>query len=170
MRRSLAAIVTAWLLGSAAFSAQERHQAVRPGPPGLERLLHQGVEQSATLTAIVTALDRLPVKVYLRYGRCAPGVRACSGLVSGHPAEPIVIVTIDTFGRPEWELIALLAHELEHAREIGEAGDVRGAEDLRRLYGETGWTAANHGFETVRAKNVERAVASELSVYRRTRR
>jgi len=62
--------------------------------------------------------------------------------------------------------IALLAHELQHALEIGERTDIHDAEGMELLYEEIGFQSFENGshrsYETDAAKAIQRAVEDEL--------
>ena len=62
--------------------------------------------------------------------------------------------------------IALLAHELQHALEIGERTDILDAEGMESLYEDIGFQSFDNGshksYETEAAKAVQRAVDEEM--------
>ncbi len=62
--------------------------------------------------------------------------------------------------------IALLAHELQHALEIGERTDILDAEGMESLYEEIGFQSSGSGshksYETEAAMAIQRAVDDEL--------
>ena len=64
--------------------------------------------------------------------------------------------------------IALLAHELQHALEIGERTDILDVEDMESLYENIGFESLDNGshksFETEAAMTVQHAVDDEMGM------
>ena len=64
--------------------------------------------------------------------------------------------------------IALLAHELQHALEIGQRTDILDADGMESLYEEIGFQSNDNGshksYETEAAKAIQRAVDDELGM------
>jgi hypothetical protein len=94
-------------------------------------LVAAGIASSATFRAIIDALDRSDVIVYVETGPIRlPGqlqfLAATS--VCRHVRVSVRIPCLDTDG------VAWLAHELWHAVEISRAPEVRDQDSLRRLY------------------------------------
>ena len=94
------------------------------------------------------------------------------GMVSNAIAEALrgggssyVRVEIDCTLSPRRQ-IALLAHELQHALEIGERTDILDADGMESLYEEIGSQSADNGshrsYETEAAKAAQRAVDHEI--------
>lgn len=63
---------------------------------------------------------------------------------------------------PRVELIAALAHEMQHALEIARHNTVRDEHAVRTLYGLIGQEARQHSFETAAAQAVSLRVRAEL--------
>jgi hypothetical protein len=61
-----------------------------------------------------------------------------------------------------------MAHELQHALEIGQRTDILDAEGMESLYEEIGFQSSDNGYhksyETEAAKAVQRAVDNELGM------
>jgi hypothetical protein len=140
--------------------------AVRPEHPDLRKMIDDGVDRSATFENLVVRLDATSLVVYVRFGRCAGAVAACTHLVASQGTTPRLLIVLDRFGRTRSDLIALVAHELQHALEIAEALYVVDLPSFHHFYTTTGRRGMD-GYETDAAIRVARTVASELAKRRR---
>jgi hypothetical protein len=138
---------------------------VRTTEPKIVSLVEAGMSRSATFQRLVDALDGSDVIVYVepKQTRQALGGYLAHTIVSQGGYRHLH-VAVDTRGS-ERRLVALLAHELQHALEVAQDPTARNAEDLDRLFsrlaipfGCGGTTCA----ETQAAKDVEAAVSDEL--------
>ena len=135
--------------------------AVRPEQDAVRRLVARGMERSETFRGLSARLDSSDVVVYVRFAGCAGGVPACLVLASEGLGPRRLLVKLDRFGRSESELIALLAHGLQHANEVATAPEVRDAASFREFF-ERRAHKGSDGFETALAKEITRRVAEEL--------
>jgi hypothetical protein len=102
-----------------------------PSPPSpirtelrdLAQLAARTYEQSATFRDLVATLKSTDVVVYLTYGECAEDANACLRFVSKAGPHRYLLVKLDPFRSP-FEQPGLLAHELQHAVDIGQDAQI----------------------------------------------
>lgn len=162
-------LVRIFIVGSLVFGtggtpdAQNRSQAVRPEGTDAARLVAEGTRRSRTFRELTEKLGLGDVIVYVRFARCVGGVPSCLLFASAEPGGPRrLLVKLDRFGRSEPELIALLAHELQHACEVVSDQQIVDIESFQRAFQQRGWKGSA-GFETVHAKEITRRVAVEIT-------
>jgi hypothetical protein len=143
-------------------NAQTGAPRVRPESAAMRALIDRGIERSTTFRDLHTGLDDADVIVYVRFAPCATGVPACLVWASADTNARRLLIKIDRFGRSPDELAALLAHELQHAREVAAAPDVVDLPSFQKSFAAHGWKHGN-GFETEQARRVTVTVAAELS-------
>lgn len=134
----------------------------------LKGLFEQGVQQSPTLRALVDKVEAAPILVFIECDiRMPVHIGARLNFVTSVNGMRYVRVDIDCTLSPRRQ-IALLAHELQHALEIGERNDILDAEGMESLYEEIGFSSTESGshksYETDAAKAVQRAVDDELGM------
>lgn len=152
---------------AAALAAQDgvaRH--VRASEPRVVSLIEAGVSRSETFRLLVKTLNESDVIVYVepKQTRQALGGFLAHSVVAqgGHR---YLHVAVEIHGT-ERRVVALLAHELQHAVEVAREPDARDAEGLDRLFARLaiqfgcGGTSCS---ETQAAKNVEAVVGEELA-------
>ena len=160
MRHGLVVLfATAVVLSGMDLSAEGAPTAVRP-EGAVRALVAKGLERSATFRNLVRRLDATDVVVYVRFSRCT-GVPACLLWASAGPRVRMLVARLDRFGHSDDELIALLAHELQHAYEVASGPATTDAASFGRWFATRGWKGA-HGFETAEAQDVSRKVSAEL--------
>src|SRR5574338_737323 len=126
MRLTIALASLVWLAGMTAPAAQEPEPEptaighLRAANGELKKLIDTALEVSMTFREIAGDLERSSVIVYARYGRCG-AVPACTELMSATPPNIYLRLTVDPFEKSPWRLTGLLAHELQHARELSGA-------------------------------------------------
>lgn len=154
------------LCGFATSTAAQPAPVIRPEHPDLRKMIDDGAERSATFQNLIARLEATSLVVYIRFDRCAGGVAACTRIAAPQDATRRLLIVLDKFGRGPSDLIALLAHELQHAIEIAEAPHVVDEASFRHFYATTG-LRHSAGYETAAALHVTRTVASELANRRR---
>src|SRR5262245_31832411 len=138
---------------------------VRAPDPRVKALLLEGFQRSPTLAALVGAINRSDVIVYV---------------------ESVMILPKDTLGRltmvpvasgvrylriqiradlPKFDAIALIGHELQHALEVANDRRVRDADGMIALYERIGHsTGGDHVYDTTGAQDTGRQVRRELTM------
>jgi hypothetical protein len=144
--------------------AQAPH--VRVLDPVLKQLFEQGMQQSPTLRGLVERVEAAPILVFIEGDiRMPVYVGARLNFVTSVNGLRYVRVEIDCTLSPRRQ-IALLAHELQHALEIGERTDILDADGMESLYEEIGFQSNDNGshrsYETEAAKAAQRAVDHEM--------
>jgi len=134
--------------------------------PILKGLFDEGMQQSPTLRALVEKIEAAPILVFIEGDiRMPTHIGARLNFVTSVNGLRYVRVDIDCTLSPRRQ-IALLAHELQHALEIGERTDILDAEGMESLYEEIGFQSSDSGahksYETETAKAVQRAVDEEM--------
>ena len=134
--------------------------------PVLKELFDQGMQQSPTLRALVDKVEAAPILVFIEGDiRMPVYLGARLNFVTSVNGLRYVRVDIDCTLSPRRQ-VALLAHELQHALEIGERKDILDAEGMESLYEEIGFQSSDNGshksYETDAAKGIQRAVDDEL--------
>jgi uncharacterized protein YbjT (DUF2867 family) len=147
----------------AALTSPMRH--VRTTNGYLQRLLRTGAGHSYTFRSLLARLERSDVIVYVEPGVTLP--RHLSGrlqLVTSSSRQRYVRAEVTMDATPN-EIIALIAHELQHATELAAAPDVRDESSFGRLFQRIGHRGAtDFEFETWAALDIGRAVKKELNV------
>src|SRR4029434_5131852 len=113
--------------------------------PELRALFHTGESHSHTFRALVEDTDAAPVLVFIDCSLLLParcGERL--SFVTSVTAVRYVRVLVDCSLPPRAQ-ITLLAHELQHALEIGSRTDIVGADAMEPLYEEIGFQTSSHG-------------------------
>jgi len=146
---------------------------VRPVDPKAAALLQAGIERSVTFRRLVETIEQSDLIVWVQAGDLRQ-----LGLLQVGPDTPSGLLQFATntpYGRyvrivvrvpaVEDDLIATLAHELQHAVEVAGAPEVRDHASLLRLYQGMGYRShrgANVEMETVAAQQARILVLKEL--------
>jgi len=149
------------LTESAVLDAPTRH--IRTTDRAVRQLLRRGYRESRTFAALVARLQRSDVIVYIEAVSRLPG--AMEGRMMMLPRaheQRYVRIQIALRGSPE-DSIALLGHELRHAVEVADAGEVSDSAGLARLYQRIGVPSGPFLYDTLEAQDTARAVRKELA-------
>lgn len=141
---------------------------VRTEDPTLRKLISRGLKESPTFREIVCQIDRMNGLVHVVASRCGSLSRLSACLDHDvHVRGGIRYIRINVLpGEPETRQLRLLAHELQHAREILSDESAISQESVARLYERIGVRRPGVGnFETEAALRVQSAVAGELRSY-----
>jgi hypothetical protein len=143
------------------LSAPERQ--IRATNPRLRQLIDRGVRRSYTFARLVQDLHDTDVIVYVEATRNLP--RLVDGhlfLIPSGDAQRYLRVQVRPDLHPD-ETIALIAHELRHALEVGAATQVRTPDGFAALYKRIGHTViGGHRYDTAAAQQTGRTVRREL--------
>ena len=162
--RALTAIAVLCLLQAPA-AAQTPH--VRIIDRDLSTLFEVGVAQSPTLEALVTELNAASILLFADCSMQMPSrIGARLNLLTTVGDTRYVRVTVDCSLQPRRK-IALLAHEIQHALEIGSRPDVLDEDDMESFYEEIGYMTLKDSvhtrMETAAAIDVQQRVDDELA-------
>lgn len=149
------AVLAAW--SPAAASPRVRGASIKE-----TRILQDLLARSETARALVADIDATDLIVYVQLAIDQGPGRGATRLVDARGDYRYLRIVIGAMTHPA-DRGALIAHELQHALEIGRATDVRDNETLRRLYARIGEDArALFAFETAAARRVGARVSQEL--------
>jgi len=131
-------------------------------------LFREGEKRSNTFGELLETIGRSNGIVYVEFGVCAFGhLDGCllPFIESSHGDRYLrVIVTADKTRRGHDRLLALIAHELQHALEVLEHPEVVDRATMDDMYRRLGIPlTGRQGYETSGARRVEDAVLRELS-------
>src|SRR5690554_8157834 len=109
------------LISAVTVAAQETAPHIRVLNPDLQNVLTKAVSRSRTLRELTDKVEATPVVVYMDCDPYLPNALSGRiGLIAS--VEDVRYVRVDVrCGLPNIQLIPVLAHELQHAIEIGEA-------------------------------------------------
>lgn len=139
------------------------HAHVRPTTPALAALIAGAMEGSATFRQIVRTIQDSDTYVYVLEGDCGHGVRACFTGVTTAGARRIMRVTVALdAGRPEWDAMGSIGHELRHTIEAIQDPAVRSTNDQFFLYERIGYRGTSTSRETTAAVDAGNAVRAEV--------
>jgi hypothetical protein len=158
-------MVTMVILAVALTAQDASLQHVRSTDRRILSLIEIGLERSETFRRLVATLNESDVFVYVepKVIRQALGGYLAHNVVTngGYRYLHVSVATRGSMRR----VVALLAHELQHAVEVAQDPDARNPEELERLFSRL---AVNFGcgsttcYETQAAKDVEHAVSEEF--------
>jgi hypothetical protein len=127
------------------------------------QLIENTISRSATARALADWIEASDLIVYVQLSPDVAGGRAATRLVTSTSESRYLRIVIGAMTHPA-DRSALLAHELQHAVEIGRAGEVRTDDGVRRLYERIGEDRnARSAFETSAAREVAARVQREVS-------
>jgi hypothetical protein len=167
--RTLIALFAGCLISSFAFAAVPddawREARIRPQDPRLVDLLRAGVARSATLRDMVNRIEAGTVIVYVSLSpTLKSSVAGKLTWMTRAGAYRYVKATINTEQSAD-QMIATLAHELQHALEVSADDTVSDQRSLLELYkriGRPSLSGASAGWETTAAQETGLQVRREL--------
>lgn len=159
------ALVFVFALTFAGNDPSGRH--VRSAEARVRALIDEGLSRSPTFRRLVESLDESDVIVYVET-RVVPQRLELNGYLLHHIAAPgrhrYLRIVVSAEGRDQ-QLIGVLAHELQHAREVAQAPDARNDKSLEALFSRIGLCpgCVVGVYETAAAISLEAAVMKELT-------
>lgn len=158
--RIIAAMLVLLALTTPCF-ADPSHR-VRGTSPRETRLINELLARSETARALVAEIESTDLIVYVQLTGDQSAGRAATRLAANAGNNRYLRIVIGLMTQPA-DRLALLAHELQHAVEIGRVREVRDDASLRRLYARIGEDSRAHSaFETTAAREVGTRVLREL--------
>jgi hypothetical protein len=144
-----------------ALTAPNRH--VRTFDRRIVDALFTGMRRSTTFGGLVAMLDASDVIAYIELKHDLPsGTNGRLTMLSNSRAQRYVRIQVRTLLPPD-DMIATIAHELQHAVEIAAASSVYDATTMRKFYEVAGAGRSTAiGFETQQAQDAGRRVRKEL--------
>jgi len=139
---------------------------VRSSHAEIGRVLAEASDRSRTFRRLVEAINASDGTVYVEEGKCGYGVRGCLAMVTMAGAHRYLWVKVDT-RMTDWDLMALIGHELQHALEVLSDRTVTSGFAMHRFYFRQGSrTNGLAAFETHAAIEAGDAVRTEVRKYR----
>lgn len=144
-----------------------------PNPPRiritherLRTLFEEGLQNSPTLRAVVSRLERSDVVVYIQpdyYGLA--GYAGGLTFLSASGGLRYVVARVDWLRAPAQQ-IAMIGHELQHAVEVADNPEIVDEESMfqeyKRMGHVNGWLGSGVAVDTPEAGEIERRVAEEV--------
>ncbi len=163
--RHLLAIVICSLVSTAAFADSWREARIRPQDARLVAVLRQGAERSETFRALVDRIEASNVFVYLALSPVMKSSLAGKlNWMTRSGEYRYLRATINTEQNPD-QMIATVAHELQHVVEVIEDEQVSDQRSLQELYkriGRPSISGVATGWETEAAQQIGVRVRREL--------
>ena len=168
--RTLIAVLVGCLISSSTLAADPleawREARIRPQEPRLIDLLRDGVARSATLRSLVTRIEAGNVFVYISLSPLMkPALAGKLTWITNAGKYRYLRATINTEQSLD-QMIATLAHELQHAVEVSDDKSVTDQRSLQELYkriGRKSFAGVSSGWETEAAQETGFQVRRELT-------
>ena len=156
----------AWAVPSPAATANAEPPRLRVSDRHLKALLDFGLAHSPTLAALVDRIEQASVLVFVDCGVRMPSrVGARLMFVTSVNDMRYVKIEIDC-GLTPIQRVPLLAHELQHALEVGGRPDIVDINSMEAYYEEVGFEVSSdlshRAFETAAAMDAQRRVHAEI--------
>jgi hypothetical protein len=156
------ALAAALMAFPTSTAAPSQLQNVRTTNAFLAALIADAREQSPTLAEMLDRVERSDVIVYFEaIPRFEGSLRGCVHFIGASGPYRYVRAQIKTMMN-RYDVVASLAHELQHAIEISNHPEVRSEEALAELYRVIGHERDLRQFETDEAQTAGRAVRAEV--------
>lgn len=162
------AVVVLMMLGGSDVPPAGPSQHLRAAEPSLARLVDRGRSGSATFRQLLEGLERSAWIVFLQRGKCPDrATNACvSHVVGRFQGQPYLRVLIDRDWGPRDEIVASIAHELQHVHEIIASAarpDTDAVREAVQAIAESRFrTGRMVTYETAAARRIGRTVFREL--------
>jgi hypothetical protein len=151
------------------FGADRRpNSRLRCADDAAAAVVETALAQSPTVRRLVDEVERTDLIVLVRATMSMERARASTRFLTSTPtphdaaAGPrYLLIELNPLGAP-WDLVALFAHELQHAFEIGHDRSVQCEGDVARLYTRIGWSPKPGEYETAAAVDIGRDVRREV--------
>src|SRR5262249_17238924 len=85
--------------------------------PYIPAMIEEGQVRSGTFRRLVRTIEETNGLVYVEAGDCRHGVNACLPLAISSSGEYRILRVLIDARRPDWEVMASIGHELQHACE-----------------------------------------------------
>ena len=171
-RFGLPLLLAGYCLVSPSPASGSQAPGVRPATTLLSALIEEGASRSTSFRGLLDRITDAQGIVYVEFGHCAFG--HLNGCLLPYVVPTTggrylrILVTSDPTRVSHDRLIALIAHELQHALEVLAHPEVVDVETMRAMFARIGRPLEGRaGYETSEAHAAEDAVLSELTPRRR---
>lgn len=158
-------VVLAARVAVAGPAAPPQWSHTRPLTPSAARLVADATVYTPAVRALLEALERTDVVVYVTDSMSGPDglPQAYLRFVARAAGLRYLAVYVDRLHVSPTDRMAWLGHELQHALEVAAAPDVQDVAGLRRHYQRIGWESGSNRFETAAARAMTGLVRNELT-------
>jgi hypothetical protein len=149
--------------GPVSSPRQPEYPHVRATDPRIARLIQETVRRSPTFARLHEALQRTDVILFVEpSSTIRKSLRGQLLFVEATPFARYLRAEIRA-DLPRGDLIATIAHEMQHALEIGQSEAVRNGEDVEKLYRRIGSSPRDHDYDSDLAYAVGVRVRAEAT-------
>jgi len=148
--------------------ADETGARVRSSHAYIRAMIDEATRRSATFRRLVATIEETDGIVYVEQGECRHNVRACLTLNVTPTTDFRFLRVIVDARQPDWDVMASIGHELQHAIEVLENTTLRSTELIILYYLREGLTMGDT-FETAAAMRAGDAVKNEVVSFARKR-
>jgi len=138
---------------------------VRSGHAYIRAMIEEAAQRSDTFRRLVKGIEATDGIVYVEQGACGHSVRACLSLDVTAAAEYRILRVMVDPRQPDWEVMASIGHELQHALEVLGNVALKTSAAVYLFYSRPGGTGDS--FETSEAIKAGNAVRNEVGSYAR---
>jgi len=155
-------VTTVVTLGTAASPRLPEYPHVRATDPRVQSLIEDAARRSVTFAQLYARLQDTDIILFVEPSReLKSNLSARLVFLSATPLARYLRADIRA-DLPRTDMISMIAHEMQHALEIGQATLVRDERALALLYRHIGFHEHERVFDTDSAQDVARKVRREL--------
>jgi len=139
---------------------------VRSSHPYIRAMIAEAQVRSATFRRLLATIEATDGIVYVEEGDCRHGVRACLPPVVTVAGEYRILRVLVDARREDWEVMADIGHELQHALEVLTDSGLRTNAEVFLSFYQT-HSGTDERFETSAALTAGDAVRNEVEAFAR---
>jgi hypothetical protein len=151
--------------GAGGVSAAPR---VRSSHPYIRAMIDEAMRRSATLHALVQAIEVTNGIVYVENGSCLHTGGGCLSLNLTPAGDYRILRVIVDARRPDWDVMEAIGHELTHALEVLRNPGLKDTASVYEFFAQ-GRQGVDRPFETNEALDAGYAVRREVTSFARAR-
>ena len=168
---ALTAVMVAALIGGTVHASSVTPDTtsaprVRSSDAYIRAMIDEAGRRSATFRRLVDLISATNGIVYVEQGECGHSVHACLALSVTAAAEYRILRILVDARRPDWEVMASIGHELQHAVEVLDNPTITTSQAIYFFYALASPTTGA-AFETAGAIKAGNAVRNEVGSYAR---
>ena len=163
----IAAAVVLAATGSARAAERETvGPRVRSSHPYIRAMIEEAAQRSPTFRRLIENIEATDGIVYVEQGVCGHHVRACLAMMVTPTGDYRFLRVLIDARQPDWNVMATIGHELQHALEVLENRTITTSEAIYLFYKREGETMDDH-FETGAAERMGDIVSKEVTSFSR---
>jgi hypothetical protein len=158
---------TALAIGACAGEAADADPVgprIRSSHPYIRAMIEEAARRSATFRRLVTDIEETDGIVYVEQGACGHRVHACLALSVTPAADYRILRVLVDARQPDWNVMASIGHELQHALEVLANTRVTTAEGIFLFYQRESATMGET-FETAAAERIGMAIEKDVNSF-----